>query len=208
MIRGAGLMPDRVEDAVKLLLAEDAPQGGPAAAAEFGPEHYYGGAKRPKSLRELEGKKAPQIAGQGWIGKDPGPSAWKDSVVVLTFVSPEMAVSVAELQKLAPVEKEFGPQGVVFMGVCDGRAPWEKMEEKVKATPVAWPIMRDGVGEKVDAQGRRTAISTGAAAYGIEHYPATVIIDRAGKVRAAGVKADKIKPIVEKLLAESVGTGG
>ena len=43
-----------------------------------------------------------------------------------------------------------------------------------------------------------------ASAYGVARHllPTTIIIDRSGKIRAAGVKTDKIKPLIEKFLAE------
>jgi hypothetical protein len=50
-----------------------------------------------------------------------------------------------------------------------------------------------------------------AHAFGVSYFPATIVVDRKGVVRAAGLKADKLKPVIEKLLAESVDaprTGG
>ncbi|MFY7897208.1 MAG: peroxiredoxin family protein, partial [Phycisphaerales bacterium] len=41
-----------------------------------------------------------------------------------------------------------------------------------------------------------------AKAWGARFTPATFVIDRAGIVRAAGVKADKLQEVVESLLSE------
>ena len=197
LVRAAGLTPNHVEDVVKVLLAEGGPApGGETLASEFTPDVFYGGEARPAGLRAREGKPAPRLRGQAWIGKAAGNDAWKNSVVVLTFVSASNSVSMRELEKLAPLEKELGPQGVVFAAVCDGRSPVERLREMVKARNITEPVLHDEAEKK-------GAMGPNSAAYGVEFYPATVVIDRSGVVRAAGVKADKVKGIVEKLLGEN-----
>lgn len=202
-VRAAGLLPDRVEDVVKVLLAE---AGGPAEAArtsEFGPEFYYGGAHRPADLKDMEGKPAPDLKGPTWLGSAPTQAGLKGQVSVITFVSPVFDVSMVELDKLAPVRKEFGAQGVAFLGVADGRSndtSWNKLAERMKEKKIDEPILRDEVSGKAD---RKTSVT--AAAFGVMHFPVTFVVDREGVVRAAGVRADKVKPIVEKLLAEGAG---
>lgn len=203
VVRAAGLTPGRVEDVVAALMAENAPEG-PAAAEEFAADFFYGGANRPKGLRVIEGKAAPKVKGTTWIGTEPSAGAMKDSVTVLTFVSPSLTVSMGELDKMTPLQKELESQGVLFVGVADGRGPWAKMEAHAKAKKLTMPIVQDAVESKPGDAGKAIQVSTTAAAFGIEHFPATVIVDRAGKVRAAGVKAAKVKAIVEKLLAEQV----
>ncbi len=214
VVRAAGLTPDKVEDVVKVLLAEAG--GGTAVVgagpSEFGPEFYLGGATRPKSLRDMEGKQAPGLRAESWIGTEPvgGGKSLAGNVTVLTFVSPSLAVSMKEFEKLAPLEKELGTQGVAFLGVCDNRAAdaWTKMQAHAKAKKLSFAIMQDSVVTKSE-QGASAPERTNAtaAAYGVEYFPATVVIDRAGKVRAAGVRAEKIKAVVEKLLGETEGAG-
>ncbi len=215
VVRAAGLTPDKVEDVVKVLLAEAG--GGSAVVgagpSEFGPEFYLGGATRPKSLRDMEGKQAPGLRAESWIGTEPveGGKSLSGSVTVLTFVSPSLAVSMQEFEKLAPLEKEFGTQGVSFLGVCDNRATdaWTKMQAHAKAKKLNLAIMQDSVVTKSEPGASTPATRTNAtsAAYGVEYFPAIVVIDRAGKVRAAGVRADKLKAVVEKLLGETEGAG-
>jgi len=216
IVRAAGLTPDKVENVVKVLLAE---QGGASAAAssgsaEFGPEFYLGSASRPKGLRDMEGKPAPALSALAWNGAEPaGGKSLAGRVTVLSFISPSLTVSLKELDKLAPVEKEFATQGVSFVGVCDNRAAdaWTKLEAYTKSKKIAFPIMQDTVETRPAAGGGGQAAATAppvptsvtATAYGVDFYPAIVVIDRAGKVRAAGVRADKLKPVLEKLLSES-----
>jgi thiol-disulfide isomerase/thioredoxin len=210
IIRAAGLTPDKVEDVVKALLAEagggdEAPKVG---SSEFGPEFYLGGATRPMGLREIEGKTAPALRGKAWLGTEPAGGLPRNSVVVLTFVSPSLTVSMNELTKVQPLEKELGAQGVSFIGVCDGRGGdngWTKAQAAAKAKKITMPLMQDSVASKTALSGDPVPISATATAYGVEYFPAIVIVDRAGKVRAAGVRADKVKTVVEKLLSEAVG---
>ena len=212
IVRAAGLTPDKVENVVKALLAE---QGGGESAAvagptEFGPEFYLGGAARPRSLREMEGKPAPALRAESWSGTEPSGDgrSLTGSVTVLTFVSPSLAVSMKELDKLAPIEKEFGTQGASFIGICDNRAEsgWEKVQTYAKTHKLTLPIMQDTVEVKPAAAGSSAAPARGnitAAAYGVEYFPATIVIDRSGKIRAAGVRAEKLKAVLEKLLSET-----
>lgn len=204
-IRAAGLTPDKVEDVVKALLAENAPAADAApATSEFAPDFFLGGAARPKALRDLEGKPAPKLDGAAWIGKEIGESGFKNNVVVATFVDPALTVALGELDKVTPIEKELASQGVVFVTVARaGDAAWTKLTEHAKTKKFAFPIMRDKTETKTD-NGKPKTVSLTASAFAVEFYPAHIVIDRSGKVRAAGVKADKIKAIVEKLLAERV----
>ncbi len=202
-VRAAGLLPNRVEDVVKALLAEDAPDE-PAAAAEFAAEFYYGGDARPAGLREMEGKPAPKLSAAEWLGSPVAADGWKNNVIVVTFVSPSLSMSLVELDKLAPVRKELSPQGVIFLAVCDAKAPWEKMTEYASGKSLDLPLMRDGVDKRM-RDGKLVEVSATASAFGVAMYPATVVIDRAGNVRAAGVRADKVQAVVERLLGERVG---
>ncbi len=202
LVRAAGLLPNRVDDVVKALLAEAAPEGVATAAAAFAPEFYYGGASRPKSLKDLEGRPAPRLNASEWIGKEVEADASEGHVVVLTFVSSALGMSLTELDKLQALEKDLSPQGAVFIGVCDGRGPWDKVQKHAKEKSLTMAVMNDKVETKPGEDGKPTPQSMTADAFGIQHFPATVILDRAGQVRAAGVKADKVKEIVEKLLGE------
>ncbi|MFO0873889.1 MAG: redoxin family protein [Phycisphaerales bacterium] len=302
VVRGAGLTPDSVEKAVKLLLAEAAP----AAAVDDGgtglpAEAYYGGTARPAALKRIEGKPAPRLAGDLWLGAPVPSEAWKDRAVVVHFFSPGNSTSLKQLVELAAIEREFGPQGVIFVGVADRGADadrtWELVKTVAAARGVAFPIVRDAAGPKAaptsgtqpvqpalqpgeqaaepareasidpssqPASGgaaiRIVTVQRGAAgvvmaassasvaddedadnapdpdeaavaqpvpaeprvvpaaasavgappraagatslAFGVKFVPATVVIDRAGKVRAAGVRIDQVRSIVSMLLAE------
>lgn len=213
IVRAAGLFPNRVEDVVKILLAEE----GPSVAevdSSFGPEFYYGGANRPASLRALEGQPAPAVVSREWLGTPLPNAKWKDRLVVLHFTSPAVAMSAKQLPQLALLEKEFATQGVAFVGVCDADTDWASVEPAMKTAKLAISVMHDAAGAVVtpaappkdvaDATAPKAARSQGATAkaYGVRFFPTTVVVDRAGKVRAAGVRIEKTKEVIEKLLAE------
>ncbi|MCC6951338.1 MAG: TlpA family protein disulfide reductase [Phycisphaerales bacterium] len=189
VVRAAGLMPQHVEGVVKMLLAEDGPSV-EEAAGPFGPDCYYGGVKRPESLQKLEGKPWPGIKGDEWAGEKPGEGLLKGSVVVVHFTSPGRAMASKELAALSKTEAEYAGRGVTWVGVCEGSG-WEGMKSAADAAKVKMPVVKDGEGEAANA-----------SAWGVKHWPATIVVDRKGIVRAAGVRADKLSDVIKTLLAE------
>ena len=205
IVRAAGLIPNHVADVVEMLLKEAAPAGGESAAGEFPVETYVGGAKRPQSLRAVEGKNpalAEKIAGVEWVANAPAAnwtSTWKGSVVALHFTAPLGALSARELERFAALEKDFVAQGVHFAVIVDSKAERPAVEQMVAAAKLTLPIGVDGQRKASETEGGMTADS-----YGVRRHllPATILIDRSGTIRAAGIKSDKAKSLIEKLLAE------
>lgn len=207
VVRGAGLAPDHLEDAVKMLLAEAGPAGAgaPAAAAKGLPaDWYYGADGRPAQLKALEGKPMPALSMTKWLNSAPAADAFKDRVLVLHFLAVGNYVSMKQAETLAALEKEIGPQGVVVIGVAPGTDAWE-----VLTTAAAEGKLPSRLGQDAPAEGEQPAGVTGgtAAAYGVRYMPTTVVIDRRGVVRAAGIRVDKVKDLTGKLLAESSAKG-
>jgi thiol-disulfide isomerase/thioredoxin len=205
IVRAAGLIPNHVADVVEMLLKEAAPAGGASGAGEFPAETYVGGAKRPQSLRAVEGTEPAlpeKVAGVEWLANAPAAnwtSTWKGSVVALHFTSPLGLLSARELERFAALEKEFAAQGVVFAVIVDSKSERAAAEQMVAAAKVAMPVGIDGQRKAPESEGGMTAL-----AYGVQRHllPATILIDRSGTIRAAGIKSDKAKSLVEKLLAE------
>ena len=63
-----------------LAIANNAHAGG-----DFPDNWFYEGANRPKALRALEGKPAPEIVTQAWIGDPTTIAANRGKVVVVDF---------------------------------------------------------------------------------------------------------------------------
>jgi thiol-disulfide isomerase/thioredoxin len=203
-IRGAGLTPNHVEDAVKLLLAEAGPAEDPGAAGEFAPDWYYGGARRPAAWRALEGKPAPEIKGAQWYGAPLSPADTRDQVLVVHFFASGNPPSLEQARALVELEKEMGPQGLVVVGICPADDAWEDVV-KLAGGAAGGGIIPSRTCQDSEQTGEKPAGSAGAtaAAYGVRFAPCTVVIDRRDNVRAVGVRADKVKEIANKLLAEA-----
>lgn len=203
VVRGAGLRPDQVGEAVKMLLAEPAPNM-PAAGAksEFPDEWFYGGASRAASMRAIEGKTMPALKSEQWSKEPLEAAAMKDQVVIVHFLSAGNPAAMRQAETLAAFEKEMGPQGVVVVGVAAADDAWEPLTKLVEAGKLPSRLCQDAAVESKDDK-KGTPPGAIAGAYGVRYFPAIVVIDRAGKVRATSVKTDKLKELATKLLAEN-----
>ena len=208
VVRGAGLLPNRVEDAVKKLLAEpweggdskDAAAGG----SEFPDAWYYGAEDRPASLRAAEGAEAPAIVElETWIGDAPTARAMDRRVAVVQFVRPELRLSLRQMDGVLAMAERYGKQGVTFVVICDARSDWAAMEAAASERDLAIPVGHDAPdAEGDDPRGRI------AEALGVRYGPTTVVVDRAGVVRAAGLRSEHLPTVLNALLAEPMPMRG
>jgi thiol-disulfide isomerase/thioredoxin len=209
VVRAAGLIPTEVEKVVEMLLAEKAPASAGGGLAD---DFFAGGAKRPAALRDAEGRAAPALEVASWNGDALPANATKRSVVLLHFTRAGVLGERA-LAEFATLEKEFASQGVACVAICAAgadtaatRTALTALESKAFLAQDAAAKPADAAAESADAvtDGRVRAPASGATAraFGIDHLPATVLVDRAGVVRAAGIKPGRAKELLEKLLAE------
>ncbi len=199
VVRAAGLTPDKVEPVVKVLLAQ---AGGPASTkgSEFPADWYVGGDHRPAAMRSLEGKKAPELllpAEPEWIGDRPADHT--NRITVVHFISPAARGAKESLSKWSAQAKSLGPHGVQFIGVCDHLCDWQAMQDLAEEAHSPIPIVRDRAPDEDQLPMGRTA-----AAYGVRLWPTTVIIDRAGRVRAAGINETHLEEVVNTLMVEPI----
>jgi thiol-disulfide isomerase/thioredoxin len=200
IVRAAGLVPERVEPVVKSLLAETVAS---EHADAFGPEFYIDDASRTPAMRAMEGKAAPDIIAAAWAGqtskypaapKQPGTSG---EISVVTFVAADDSEAKTQLERLTPVAKEFASKKVSFFCVADGAVNdgvWTKIATRGRGTEGIF-IARDEL-----AGAAPTARSVTMQAYGAARAPATYVIGRKGRVVAAGVRPEMLKPLLEKVL--------
>ncbi len=202
IVRAAGLIPSNVAKVVELLLAQ-VPASAPTG--ESSEDSYFGGGTRPTWLKEIEGKSAPALpADAKWIGSPVTPEQWKGHVAVLQFFSPSGASSMKQLADVAALAPEFAPQGVVIMGVCDSRANWATAKAALDAQKVAVPVMQDLAVAGVAGSEQIIKSGAWATALGVRIAPNIVVIDASGKVRAAGIRPDKVKRLINTILSEQV----
>lgn len=204
IVRAAGLIPTHVAEVVAMLLAKV-----PASSASGGDSSapYFGGGARPAWLKAMEGKTAPPLPEDAkWIGTPVTTAACTNQIVVMQFFSPQGEASMKQLAELAALAPEFAPQGVVIMGVCDARAKWPAAKIAIEAKKMNISVMQDAEGATIAGKQPSITLGTTAAALGVRLAPTTVIIDRSGKIRAAGVRPDKVKEMINTILAEPLST--
>ena len=200
LVRGAGLNPKFLEEAVKMLLAEGG-SGAIAAPAKWPPaDWFYGGDRRPGKLKTLEGKPMPKLSGAQWLGDPIAPADCAERVVVLHFFASGNTPSVKQGEALAKLEREMGAQGVLVVGVCSPGDTWDDVKKMAGDHKLPSRLCAD-----TRVEGARPSAIDGvsAAAFGVRYLPCTVVIDRSGVVRGAGVRVEKVKELAGKLLAEN-----
>ncbi len=200
IVRAAGLVPGKVEEVVKILLAEPydgEPAGDKAKGSSFPDEWFNGGEKRPSAFRRVENKPMKPIEAAQWIGEPQTAQARTRRVTVVQFVRPEFPFSMKQLDALMPIAQKFSKQGVVFLIVCDAKGDWELMANEAEkrglsiAVALDSPLGEDEIGSGVIGQ-----------SFGVSFGPATAVIDRAGVVRAVGLKTEHLEKVINTLLAE------
>jgi peroxiredoxin len=170
-----------------------------ADASAFPPTWFLGGERRSQSLRAAEGTPAPEFALADWIGAEPDRSNWEHQVRVVQFVRPELSSSLDQLGKLQAVAGRFNKQGVVFVAVCDARSSKAKMQTIAEEKRLDLPIALDS-----PAGDGELGIGATANSLGIAFAPTTIVIDRQGVVRVAGLKPDFLDNVLNQLLSEAI----
>ena len=199
VVRAAGLIPSKVEEVVKVLIEEP---GGPLAASsgEFPADWYIGGEYRPAGLASLEGAPAPAIEitdDAEWIGVPQAAEDREGHITIVRFVSPASPDIQDVMKGWAESARSLSPHGVRVLGVCDPLCDWTAMQSLIGDEQPAFPIVRDQAPEEGAAPLGRTA-----AAYGVRIWPTAVVIDRNGRLRAAGIADPHLEAVVEKLMVE------
>lgn len=206
VVRAAGLVPGRVEEVVKTLLEEDGGliQATGQAGGEFPMDWYVGGTKRLPGMAGLEGRKAPALQGGAWMGDALMPQDMKGRVTVVRFISPLSKGTRDMLPRWRKTTGQLQEQGVVFLGICDHLADWDRMKALFGDDGAPFPVTCDRAPDPGDEDALPLGVT--ATAYGVRNWPATVVIDRNGRVRAAGVREDRLQLVLDKLMAEPITT--
>jgi len=203
IIRGAGLVPGQVEEAVKILL--DEPYEGKAqeepGVASFPDEWFLGAEHRPMRQRKAEGRPLASLEAEAWSAEPLTKEAWSRRVMVVQFVNPGFGYSLTQLDALAPLAEKYSRQGVVFLGVCDTRADWDRMQAIARDREVGIPIAWDA---PLPAEEGEPAMGLGriSEAFGVRYGAPLGVVDRAGVIRAVGLKPDHLETVLNTLLAE------
>lgn len=198
IVRAAGLIPSHVAEVVELLLAKV-----PAGASAGSDSTLLGGATRPQWVTGITGHELPTIpADSKWIGTPPADGALVNQPVVMLFFSPAGSAGMAQLAQADSLAKEFAPQGVAFIGVCDSRVDWAVAAPAIEARKLGIPVVLDAALPGVGGTESPTRLGAMAAQLGVRLAPIILVFDRSGHVRVAGVRPDRLKQVINDMLAE------
>ncbi len=137
----------------------------------------------------MEGKAAPNLKLQDWIGANQDLAKLKGKIVVVDFWATWCGPCVAAIPKNVSLVKKYGDRGVVVMGVHDSRRGSDKMAAMAKAKDINYSLAVDD--DRASAK-----------AWNIRFWPTYFVVDRTGKIRAAGLKPSKVEEVVKALLNE------
>ena len=199
IVRGAGIKPNKIEEAVEMILGGTSTMTAPVTKLASFPDRWFlGGDKRSKDSQSIVGKKIPKFEMNDWIGAKIERDDWEQRVRVVQFVRPELSPSIDQLAKLQSVSERFAKQGVVFVAVCDARSDKSRMASVADERRIEIPIAMDQPSEKA-----ANGLGSVGESLGIKFAPTTLVVDRAGVLRASGVKPDFLDNMLNQLLAES-----
>jgi cytochrome c biogenesis protein CcmG/thiol:disulfide interchange protein DsbE len=127
-------------------------------------------------------------------GKTVSRSDFGGKVLVLNFWATWCPPCIEELPTLDAFQREFGPKGVVVLGVSIDRN--EKLYRQfLQRTPLSFGVTRDPEANI-------------AASYGTFQYPESYIIDRSGKVTQKIISSQNwMDPLFLSSIKSMLGTG-
>jgi thiol-disulfide isomerase/thioredoxin len=166
----------------------------------------------PDAVTSLAGKPAPELRQiKGW--KNGGPTTLeglRGKWVVLDFWGYWCGPCVGSMPELMELHDEFGDKGLVIIAVHDDSVEsieeLDKHLEKTrqglwKGRDLPFLVALDGGGELPISGTERSTKGATHAAYGVQHWPTTILIDPQGKVVG---ERDPRRPELRELLEKEL----
>lgn len=188
VVRAIGLKPDRVEDVIQTLLADEAEASG---VVRIRPNWLEGSDEKRKRLKPLEDKsnRPPELTVDGWRNSDPLKlKDLKGKVVVLDFWATWSPSNEKTIPKHNALIQQYGKEGLVIIGICATLGK-EFIEDAIESYGIAYPVCTD-------------IENNTNTAYAPDGYSDYYIIDRAGKLRVADCANKSLEDVVKALLGE------
>ena len=174
-------------------LVSAAPVSIAGAAPPIPDEWFFSGKDRPAALKGLEGKPAPALETESWIGEEVDLAATKGKVVVVDFWATWCGPCVAEIPNMLAEYEKYHDKGFEIVGISldQDRAA---LEAFVAERKIPWPVLHEG-----DAGGGNPL----AEFYGISGIPQFVLIGRDGNVITLDVRGEKLGQRLAELFKDA-----
>ena len=151
------------------------------------------GRRNLSAASPLQDKSAPDFSLQTLDGKTIRLSEFRGKPVVLNFWATWCEPCKIEMPWFVELQKQYGPQGLQFLGVAMDDASTQDIAEFAQKMGVNYPIL---LGKE----------DVGTAYGGVQFLPETFYIDRDGKIvdRAFGLKGrGEIEDNIKKILGSN-----
>lgn len=188
-VRAIGLLPERIDDVVETLLAEEAKQDGRARVL---PTWYEGDEQKRERLKDLEANAddPPALQAASWHNTEALElDQLKGKVVVLDFWATFSPKCIKSIEYHNELHDKYKADGLVFIGVC-ATLKSELLDEVLQQHAPRYPIMVD--------DSNKTSI-----AYQPNGFPDYYLIDKAGRLRVADCTNATLEDAIVALLAET-----
>ncbi|TWU45714.1 Thiol-disulfide oxidoreductase ResA [Novipirellula aureliae] len=224
-VRAAGVQPSHVKSIVSKLVEESGPTSWATSLPGLDSDWFYNGSLRMPTWQDQLGQPAKPIRGRSWWNPDDVEQsdeleAFEEErptgvVRVLHFTRPGLAITDAQLKSLNDTAGKYAPQGVDFAVVCDQESDWDSVRAFAAEIDLSVPLVLDqpieeagGDEASVLDQAKPESITKPreagktAQSYHVRVAPVTLVIDRDGRIRATGLKIEKLSNALDRLLAE------
>ena len=163
------------------------------SAQEFPDDWFFGNPSQRRLHQRMVGRKPPPLRLATSAGKQGRLPDTEGKVVVVDFWATWCGPCMKALPENVRLMEEYGDEGLVIIGVHDSRRGADRMDSVAADQKLDYPLF-------VDKNGQSTK------SWRVAFWPTIAVIGRGGKVRAVGLKPQRLEAVVKKLLAEGTGT--
>jgi thiol-disulfide isomerase/thioredoxin len=178
------------------MLAALAGPGDRTEEREFGDRFYFYKSNDPKRAAHMamEGKPAPKLTIEQWSGT-PGADleSLKGKVVVVDFWATWCPPCRKAIPKNIQLVKKYDAKEFALIAVHDSNNGWDKASAMIKAQGINYPVGLDRKGASTKA-------------WNVTFWPTYAVIDRAGIVRAIGLRPEQVADAVAKVMKDDATT--